>query len=81
MREDGELGATNSRINRWLKGVETAKNEGTLYGREEDKSVSSNICRNVLNAYYQHTVQKNYLSLNLVKQVQIFFSMSNNFCV
>lgn len=72
MREDGELGATNSRINRWLEGVETAKNEGTLYGREEDKSVSSNICTNVLNAYYQPTVQKNYLSLNFVKQVQIF---------
>lgn len=72
MREDGELGTTNSRINRWLEGVETAKNEGTLFWREEDKSVSSNICANVLNAYYQHTVQNNYLSLNLVKQVQIF---------
>ncbi|XP_020632569.1 uncharacterized protein LOC110069387 [Orbicella faveolata] len=38
MREDGDLGATNPRINRWLEGVETAINEGTLYGREEDKS-------------------------------------------
>ena len=52
MREDGELGATNPRINRWLEGVETAMNEGTLYGREEDKTVSNNICTNVLNAYY-----------------------------
>ena len=52
MREDGELGATNPRINRWLEGVETAINEGTLYGREEDKTVSNNICTNVLNAYY-----------------------------
>lgn len=47
MREDGDLGATNPRINRWLEGVETAINEGTLYGREEDKSVSDNICTNV----------------------------------
>lgn len=29
-------------INRWLEGVETAKNERTLHGREEDKSVSKN---------------------------------------
>lgn len=47
MPEDGELGPTNPRINRWLEGVETAINEGTLYGREEDKSVSNNICTNV----------------------------------
>ena len=52
MREDGDLGATSPRINRWLEGVETAINEGTLYGRKEDKSVSNNICTNVLNACY-----------------------------
>lgn len=47
MREDGDLGATNPGINRWLEGVETAINEGTLYGRKEDESVSNNICTNV----------------------------------
>lgn len=52
MREEGDLGATNPRINRWLEGVETAINEGTLYGRKEDKSVSNNICTNFLNACY-----------------------------
>ena len=44
MPDDKELGLTNTRINRWLEGVETAINEGTLYCREEDKSVSKNIC-------------------------------------
>lgn len=44
MPEDKELGPSNTRINRWLEGVETAINEGTLYGRRKDKSVSKNIC-------------------------------------
>ncbi|KAL9950398.1 hypothetical protein ACROYT_G042886 [Oculina patagonica] len=39
MPEDKELGPSNTRINRWLEGVETAINEGTLYGRRKDKSV------------------------------------------
>lgn len=30
MPDDKELGAINTKINRWLEGVETAKHEGTL---------------------------------------------------
>lgn len=44
MPEDEKLGPSNARINRWLEGVETAINEGTLFRRQEDKSVSMNIC-------------------------------------
>ena len=41
MPEDKEQGTKNPRINRWLEGVETAINEGTLYGvGEEERSVS-----------------------------------------
>lgn len=40
MSEDRDLGPTNPRINRWLEEVETAMIDGTIYGREEEKSVS-----------------------------------------
>lgn len=30
MPDDKELGAINTKINRWLEGVKTAKHEGTL---------------------------------------------------
>lgn len=42
MPEVRELGPINPRINYWLEELETAKIERTLYGIEEETSVSNN---------------------------------------
>lgn len=52
MPEDKEQRPKNPRINHWLEGVETAINEGTLYGvGEAERSVSEREKKHLLLPY------------------------------
>ena len=53
MPDDKELGAINTKINRWLEGVETAKHEGTLRNSGEAVRPVSNLNKN--NTFIFHT--------------------------